>query len=204
MRFRKHFSDSVRIDGHLDFAAFVCNPSSRSPPMSPIRHFALFAILFASLGLTPAFAAKSSAAPQTAGPRIYKVEVKPGVNLDDVQESIKLRANALNLKLVAELPLSKQVEAMTGKPQRLITIFQFCDAVTAKELVDQSEDLVIYLPCRVSLVEREGGKASLVMMDMDTDAMAKNYKLKPELAAKMRKVRQQLIEIMQAGANGDI
>ena len=41
-----------------------------------------------------------------------------------VRPDMRLRANALNLQLVAELPLSNQVEAIVGKPQRIITIFQ--------------------------------------------------------------------------------
>jgi uncharacterized protein (DUF302 family) len=175
--------------------------------MKSVRTFSLVTTLLASLSLTPAMAvmqAEPSATSQSASPRIYTVDVKPGVSLEEVQESMKLRANALNLKLVAELPLSKQVEVMTGQPQRLTTIFQFCDALIAKQLVEQNENLAIYLPCRISLIEREDGKANLVMMDIDTDALAKNYNLKPELAAKMAQVRQQLIEIMQAGANGDI
>jgi len=45
-----------------------------------------------------------------------KLQVKPGVSLDDAAESMRLRANALIMRLVAELPLSSQVEAITGKP----------------------------------------------------------------------------------------
>ncbi|HMA10876.1 MAG TPA: hypothetical protein VKO83_03240, partial [Steroidobacteraceae bacterium] len=48
---------------------------------------------------------------------VYKVAIDHGVSLADAAESMRLRANALNLKLVAELPLSKQVEAISGKPQ---------------------------------------------------------------------------------------
>lgn len=52
-----------------------------------------------------------------------------------------MRANALSLKRVAELPLSKQVEAVTNKPQHTITLFSLCDAVIAKELIDLSMDI---------------------------------------------------------------
>ena len=45
---------------------------------------------------------------------------------------MKLRANGLNMQLVAELPLSKQVAAITGKTDAA-TIYQFCDAMTARK-----------------------------------------------------------------------
>jgi len=93
--------------------------------------FAVFGIVLGSLVLSApaswAAAPKAQQSGQTAG--VYKVAIDSGVSLDDAAQSMRLRANALNLKLVAELPLSKQVEAVTGKPQRTITIFQFCDAV---------------------------------------------------------------------------
>jgi uncharacterized protein (DUF302 family) len=117
---------------------------------------------------------------------------------------MRLRANALNLKLVAELPLSKQVEAVTGKPQRTITIFQFCDAVTAKELIDMSMDFAIYMPCRISLIEDADGQGWLIMPDINVDLVAKEKKLQKELTARIKKVRDGLIEIMMAGAHGEL
>jgi len=88
------------------------------------RYFlALLGVVLGSLVMLPA----SQAAPAPSQPSptagVYKVAIDPGVSLADAAESMRLRANALNLKLVAELPLSKQVEAVTGKPQRTITIF---------------------------------------------------------------------------------
>ena len=124
--------------------------------------------------------------------------------MDDAVESMKLRANALNIKLVAELPLSKQVEAMVGKPQRRMSIYQFCDAMTAKDLVDMNVDFAIFLPCRIALIEDKTGQAWLVMMDMNVKELAKTSKMTPELEKKITTIRNGLIEIVNAGANGDL
>jgi hypothetical protein len=35
-----------------------------------------------------------------------------GVSMNDAAKAMKIRANTLNIKLVAEMPLSKQIEAM--------------------------------------------------------------------------------------------
>lgn len=160
--------------------------------------------LFAAAALLAAFAAAPVIAAPQAGPAVLKMQVKPGVSMDDAAESMRLRANALNLKLVAELPLSKQVEAVVGKPQRTITIFQFCDAVTAKDLIDVDVELAIYMPCRIALVEDAQGRGQLVMMDIDVEALAKQKKLPPALKARIAEVRKSLEAIMKAGANGDL
>lgn len=154
----------------------------------------------------PASAKPAAPAPSLASAQrgIYKLAVDRKVKLADAAESMRLRANALNLKLVAELPLSKQVEAVTGKPQRTMTIFQFCDAVTAKELIDMSMDFVIYMPCSIALIEDEKGQGWLIMRDIDVDLVAKETKLQSELSARIKTVRDGLLDIMKAGANGEL
>ncbi|MGE5320368.1 MAG: DUF302 domain-containing protein [Hyphomicrobiaceae bacterium] len=149
-----------------------------------------------------AAAPKAEQAAEDAG--VYKVAIDPGVSLADAAESMRLRANALNLKLVAELPLSKQVEAITNKPQRTITIFQFCDAVTARDLINVNLDFAVYMPCRIALIEDAKGQGWLVMMDVNVDAIAKEKRLPPALKDRINAVRKSLIDIMQAGAKGEL
>jgi uncharacterized protein (DUF302 family) len=152
----------------------------------------------------PASWAAAPKAQPTAQPGVYKLAIDRNVTLDEAAESMRLRANALNLKLVAELPLSKQVEAVTGKPQRVVTIFQFCDAVTAMELIDLSIDFATYMPCRIALIEDAQGQGWLVMTDINVDLVAKEKRLQKELTTRIKAVRQGLIEIMQAGAKGEL
>jgi uncharacterized protein (DUF302 family) len=171
--------------------------------MRPNFISALGVVLSALLLSVPASRAEAPKTKQTT-PGVYKLAIEPGVKLEDAAESMRLRANALNLKLVAELPLSKQVEAVTGKPQRTVTIFQFCDAVTAMELIDLSMDFAIYMPCRIALIEDANGRGWLVMTDINVDLVAKEKKLQKELTARIKGVRNGLIEIMQAGAKGDL
>lgn len=139
---------------------------------------------------------------QSAG--VYKVAIDRNVSLADAAESMRLRANVLNLKLVAELPLSKQVEAITNQPQRTVTIFQFCDALLAKDLVDVNLDFAVYMPCRIALIEDAKGQGWLVMMDVNVDAVAQEKRLPQALKDRVNAVRNSLIEIMQAGAKGEL
>lgn len=167
------------------------------------KTWAAFAVsLFAFFSFS-AFA--HTPAPKKQSPdQVMKLQVKPGVSLDDAAESMRLRANAMNMKLVAELPLSSQVEAITGKPQRRMTIFQFCDAMTAKDLIDLNIDFAIYMPCRIALIEDAKGQAWLVMMDIDVDAVAREKRVPAELKKRIQDVRNTLISIMQAGAKGEL
>lgn len=160
-------------------------------------------VLFALLGTSALPAAASTQATQAAT-EVYKLAIDPSVGLIDAADSMRLRANKLNLQLVAELPLSRQVEAMTGTAQRTITIFQFCDAITAKELIQINLDFSIYMPCRIALIEDDKGQGWLVMMDVNVDAVAREKRLPAHLKARVQGVRQSLVNIMQAGARGDL
>ena len=151
----------------------------------------------------PAPNGKQAVAPSLAlGETVVKMALAPSVSLDDAAESMKLRANGLNMQLVAELPLSKQVAAITGKTERRATIYQFCDAMTARKMLDYSLDFAAYLPCRIALVEDEKGQGFLVMMDLNL--LINASKLDPNLKAKAIEVRDSLLNIMKAGANGEL
>jgi len=98
---------------------------------------------------------------------VWKVQVEDGLTTDDVDETIKAVANELNIKNVGELPLSAQVEAMSGEKSRFFKIYMFCNAMTAAQMLDYSDAYSAYLPCRVSLVEDKQGKLWLYSLNMD-------------------------------------
>ena len=132
---------------------------------------------------------------------VVKMPLADGVGMDDAVSSMKLRANMHNMKLVAELPLSKQIQAM-GKKARRMDIYQFCDPLTAQRMVEANIHFAAYLPCRIALVEDEKGQGWLVMMNLDM--MLHGATLGKDLKEKATKVRDVLMDIMQAGANGEL
>ena len=143
----------------------------------------------------------AAAAPAAkAGSDVVKMALAKGVSLDDAVEAMKIRANNLNMKLVAEMPLSKQLQAM-GEKSRRIDIFQFCDPLSAKKMVEASVDFAAYLPCRIALVEDKDGKGWLVMANLDP--LIASPALNAKLREDAKKVRDTLLEIMQAGAKGE-
>ena len=133
---------------------------------------------------------------------VWKFQVEEGLSIEDVDETIKAVANELNIKNVGELPLSEQVEAMSGKESRFFKIYMFCNAMTAAQMLDYSDAFSAYLPCRVSLVEDKQGQLWLYSLNMD--AMIYGGKpLPPALKEEAMGVKKIILEILSRGAEGD-
>ncbi|MCF7984267.1 MAG: DUF302 domain-containing protein [Thiohalocapsa sp.] len=132
---------------------------------------------------------------------VLKMPLAEDVSMDDAVDSMKLRANSLNFKLVAHLPLYQELEAMGVETNR-IEIFQFCDARIANEMLQFNPDFSAYLPCRIALLEDSEGKAWLVTLDLAKIIPSAN--LPPELLEKAQLVSDNIESIMTAGANGDL
>lgn len=143
----------------------------------------------------------ASAQDMSISDTVLKMPLAGDVSMDDAVDSMKLRANSLNFKLVAHLPLSKELESMNVESGR-IEIFQFCDARIANEMLQFNPDFAAYLPCRIALIEDTDGKAWLVTLDLGKIIPGAN--LPPELLEKAELVRDNIESIMTAGANGEL
>ncbi len=153
-----------------------------------------------SLLISPLVMADQEPMPKIAD-TVLKMPLAEDVTADSAIESMKLRANALNFKLVAHLPLSQQLRSM-GIESRRVEIFQFCDAIIAHDMLAYDIDFSAYLPCRITLIEDKDGHTWLVTLDLDL--VIRTAELPPELLEKAIKVRDTLREIMEAGASGDL
>ena len=163
-----------------------------------MRHFVAILVAFV---VADAIYAASDVPVLDIDQTVVKVALVKGVSAEDAIESMKLRANILNIKLVAELPLSKQIKAM-GESSRRIEIYQFCDALTAKRMVEYNLSFAAYLPCRITLVEDEKGQAWLLTMNLDM--FINHPKFDARFKQEATRVRDTLLEIMNAGAKGDL
>jgi hypothetical protein len=133
---------------------------------------------------------------------IWKVPVKQGISPEDVDTSMKSIASEHNIKNVGELPLYKQVEAMSGKPYRFVKIYMFCDALTASRMIDYSDAFSAYLPCRVTLLEDKTGKLWLYTLNMDLMIYG-GKPLPPALKKEAIQVKKIINDIMNRGSKGD-
>jgi len=133
---------------------------------------------------------------------VWKVPVNEDLSVADVEETMKFVANEHNIKNVGELPLSGQIEAMSGEKSRFLKIYMFCNALTAAQMLEHSDAYSAYLPCRVSLVEDKQGKLWLYSLNMD--AMIYGGKTLPAaLKEEAEGVKEIILDIMNRGAEGD-
>jgi uncharacterized protein (DUF302 family) len=133
---------------------------------------------------------------------VWKIPVADGLSAADVEQTVRFVANEHNIKNVGELPLSEQVAAMTGKPQRYLKIYMFCNPLTGAKMVDYSNAYSAYLPCRISVVEDKSGKLWLYSLNMDM-MIHGGKTLPPELYQEANNVKEVILDIMNRGAKGE-
>ncbi|HFC92388.1 MAG TPA: DUF302 domain-containing protein [Leucothrix mucor] len=138
----------------------------------------------------------------SADATVWKKALEDDVSPKDAEEAMDSAAVELGIMAVGKLPLSVQVEKMTGKKQRFLKIFQYCNPITAMTMVDHSDAFAAYLPCRISMIEDKQGKFWLYALDMDM--MISGGKTLPDkLLKEATKVKAVMLEIMARGASGE-
>lgn len=137
---------------------------------------------------------------ENIGMNMISCAIDEEVPSDEAIQSMKLRANGLNFKLVGHMPLSEQIKANGGTSERM-EIFQFCDASIAGEMVKANMAFAGYLPCRITLVEKDG-KGYLITLNMD--ATLGDASLSKDLQKHGVTVRNNIYSIISAGAEGDL
>jgi uncharacterized protein (DUF302 family) len=138
----------------------------------------------------------------SADATVWRKQLDEGVTAEDAAEAMSSVATELNIKAVGILPLSKEVEAKTGKKQRLLTIYQYCNPLTAMTMVEYSDAFSAYLPCRIAMIEDKKGKVWVYALNMDM--MINGGKTLPDnLLKEANKVKDVILQIMEAGATGE-
>jgi uncharacterized protein (DUF302 family) len=131
----------------------------------------------------------------------WERKVKAGVSAKDVEEILKLVAVERNMREVGVLPLSKELEARSGKPEKLLTVYSYCSPNIARHMVDFSPHMAAYLPCRISVVEKEDG---LWLYTLNMDMMVKmGRKLPSPLKEEAMSVRNTIYEMMERASKGE-
>jgi uncharacterized protein (DUF302 family) len=127
--------------------------------------------------------------------------VADSVSFNDAVESLKLRANQHNLKFVGVNQLYKEIESLTGKPAKRMEIFNFCDGLTAQQMLAADQNTIAFMPCRISIVEDEAGKRWVIAMMMDDASI---HALKGDTRKNAERVMAALRDMMIAASSGDI
>jgi hypothetical protein len=131
----------------------------------------------------------------------WEAKVKDGITVADIEEIFRQVAAEHNIRDVGTLPLSKELEARSGKKEPLLTIYQFCSPVIARNMTDFSPHMAAYMPCRISLVERPDG---IWLYTLNMDMMVKmGRKLPSPLKEQAWQVREAMWALLNRAANGE-
>jgi len=138
---------------------------------------------------------------------VAKKRVADGLSLEEVIESMDLRANLLNMKKVGHSTPWKVIEATTGEPSPKLEMISYCDIPTMRDILNYVPEFSVFVPCRISILEDANGDLWIMTLDWDVrylDTSPNPNKISTELREKAIMVRENLESIMEAGANGDL
>lgn len=131
----------------------------------------------------------------------WERKVKPGLKVADVEEIMRNVMVERNMRDVGTLPLSKELEARSGKKEPVLTIYQFCSPNIARRMADFSPHMAAYMPCRIALVERPDG---LWLYTLNMDMMVKmGRKLPSPLKEEAWSVREAVWDMMERASKGE-
>lgn len=137
-----------------------------------------------------------------------KYKAKEGLSFDDVVESMKLRGNQLNFKLVGHSPMWKDVQVVLGdKDAPRMEVFHWCDIAAGREVLRFAPESIVYLPCRIAVMEDDKKQIWVLTLDWDLawmDSIANKMGAPDALQQSARDIREKMDNIMKAAANGDL
>jgi uncharacterized protein (DUF302 family) len=138
-----------------------------------------------------------------------KYQAKPGLTFDDVVTSLQLRANQLNLKQVGHSPMIKDIQAVLGDTATpRMEVFHFCDIAAGREIMKLAPESIVYLPCRIAVMEDDKKNIWVLTLDWDTawlESMdTQQFGVSAEVTKMAKDIRDRMDNVMRAGANGDL
>jgi len=137
-----------------------------------------------------------------------KYKAKPGVSFDQVVESMMLRANQVNLKFVGKNQIWKEFRAVLHDDTApRVEVFSFCDIAVGRDLLKVIPEIVVFLPCRIAVMEDADKNIWVMTLDWDVtwlEQAGKQAGITPELRKDAMAIREKLDSVMRAGADGEL
>ncbi len=138
----------------------------------------------------------------------FKRKVNDGVSWDDAVAAIESKAVEVNLKVIGHNRIWREVAAKTGDEDTpKIEIFQYCDALVARKILDYAPEFSVFLPCRIILLEDNDRNLWVMTMDWDVEwvrqAVNPDSQLAEDLLADAQRIHDGMWAIMDAAVNGD-
>jgi len=137
-----------------------------------------------------------------------KYKAKKGLSFEDVRDSLFLRANQNNVKKVGENLMWMDFKAvLNDKDAPRIEVYSFCDIAVGRELLKISPEFVVFLPCRIAIMEDANKDIWVLMLDWSLDwvkGFEKQLGLSDALVKGAIDLNARMDDMMRAAANGDL
>ena len=131
----------------------------------------------------------------------WERKVAPGVTVEQIEQALASIAAEYNLRAVGELSPAKDLPLPAGQRPRFLKVYSYCSPTVALRMLEFSPAMAAYLPCRVTLLEREDG---LWLYTLNMDMMTRmGRKLPPERKAEAGRVRDGIRAMMDRGSAGE-
>jgi uncharacterized protein (DUF302 family) len=131
----------------------------------------------------------------------WERKVKAGVTIEEIEQAFTSVAAEDNIKAVGEFHLSKELEARSGQKEKFLKVYSYCSPSTARMMVDFSPHMAAYMPCRITVLEKEDG---LWMYTLNMDMLINmGRKLPPDLRKVALQVRETMWKMLERGSQGE-
>ncbi len=137
-----------------------------------------------------------------------KKKAAEGLSFDEVVESLKLKGNELNMRFVGASTPWKVIREIRGDDKYpRVEIYSFCDLETLALVLEHMPEFIVFIPCRIAVMEDNKGDIWLVTLDWDIrwlNTLPNPNRISRELYERAISVRERLEQMMEAAANGDL
>jgi hypothetical protein len=131
----------------------------------------------------------------------WSVRVAPGVTVEQIEQAFASTAAEYNLRAVGELSPARDLPLPAGQRPRFLKVYSYCSPTVALRMLEFSPAMAAYLPCRITVMEREDG---LWLYTLNMDMMTRmGRKLPPELKAEAGRVRDAVRAMLDRGSAGE-
>ena len=178
-------------------------PYEMSKPVSPEEKNKLMKQIMPMMGMV-----KSMDVKDVMNLMAIKYQAKKGLSFDDVKQSMELAANKHNFKKVGESPMWKDIQAVLGDMDApRMEVYHYCDIAAGREILKYAPESIVYLPCRIAIMEDADKNVWVLTLDWNTswlDSLSGKMGAPDQLMIYAKDIRDKMDIIMKAAAEGDL
>jgi uncharacterized protein (DUF302 family) len=178
-------------------------PYEMSRTVSPAEKNAMMKQIMPMMGMV-----KSMDVKDVMNMMAIKYPAKKGLSFDDVKASMELSANKLNFKKVGESPMWKDIQAVLGDMDApRMEVYHYCDIAAGREILKYAPESIVYLPCRIAIMEDADKNIWVLTLDWNTswlDSLSGKMGAPDKLLDFAKDIRDKMDIIMKAAADGDL